>query len=107
MPPKDQQSRLPVSKYPLQHTTQLAEISTKTTMDVKDNIHKFSSVSFSMNENEINTNGSYHPDDSIPKFPPSRDESIVYNQHIKMFLRIPNQYLGSYNVSNCFWNNLN
>jgi len=46
-----------------------------------------------MNPHNWVDNGTNHPECRIPAVPPSYDESITYNDHVSLFLRLPKQLL--------------
>ena len=48
-------------------------------------------------------NGSNHPDSIFPAIPPSFDESMIYNQHVSMYLRLPMRIKQGSNMINRFW----
>ena len=60
-----------------------------------------------MNMNQITDYGTNHPNSKLPSVPPSFDESILYNQHVSLFLRLPNQLNPGANKNGRFWSELN
>ena len=59
-----------------------------------------------MDKSIHNLRGTNHPDKFLPPVPPSLDESIIYNNHVQMFLRLPNKLSSNGIPAEEFWKEL-